>query len=835
MNNADQNLWLSFAIAVLIIVASYIFYGVNMAAWCNSPDFGWITMEESGPNVVAEVFLRGEQAGMRNGDIITAINDQKYTTFDELYLKVRNTAIGAKNVYTIDRNSEPITLSITNDRVGLANVLKRCGALFFIGLIYVVIGVLVFLMKPRAVESCIFFLMSSIIGIKLSYAARVDLFQPFWLFDFRLLIDCLLPAPLIHFAFVFPKKRSVLIRHRFLWIVPYLLSFILFGFYQLLTNHVWDRVPLLNLLTLLYILLGILVFLFLTLWNIFKPSSVIVRLQAQVIFIGILIAFLVPVIDGFLRAYGNISFFPDPTINFAIFLSIFPISIGYTIVKHDLFAIDVIVRRTYGYLLSTSLLVVAYSLIVSLTNIIFQSSKVSQSPVFSIIFALGAFFFLKPLHERIQKIVDHLFYRQKYDYRKTIKRISETMIRMLDPDQIHHTLVGSVVREMALENGLLLLPNSAGENGMFTVQAVDGDIASAVPKKNLSKEDNLPKILGKKKNALLKHQVEMNPVYQDRKENLIHSFESFESELMLPLFYQDDMRGIISLGRKKSGKMFTPEDLDLLKTITNQSAVALENARLFQENIEKTRMEEELKIAHDIQASMLPEQPPQSDWLTIAASSFSAREVGGDFFDFVEMENDGNKQIGILVGDVSGKAVSGALVMAAARSIFRVLSDIQTTVCDRVIAGNKRLKRDIKSGMFVALVYVVFLPKEKKMTLVNAGQTEPILCRSGSADPQLIDTAGDRFPLGILDECDYKETTFSLRAGDTIVLYTDGIVEAMNEENEMYGFDRFMEVIGAHHAQEADALLNTLMGDVTSFVGNAEQHDDLTIVIVKIK
>src|SRR5438093_7691859 len=144
---------------------------------------------------------------------------------------------------------------------------------------------------------------------------------------------------------------------------------------------------------------------------------------------------------------------------------------------------------------------------------------------------------------------------------------------------------------------------------------------------------------------------------------------------MLPMTYKDELRGIISLGRKKSGKLFTPEDLDLLKTLTSQSAIALENAHLFKENLQKGRMEEELKIAHDIQMGMLPDRAPQFEGLTIAARTIPAREVGGDFYDFVEVPpgNGSAGRVGIIVGDVSGKGVSAGLLMAGARSPYRVL------------------------------------------------------------------------------------------------------------------------------------------------------------------
>ena len=423
--------------------------------------------------------------------------------------------------------------------------------------------------------------------------------------------------------------------------------------------------------------------------------------------------------------------------------------------------------------------------------------------------------------------------QQNYDYRKTIKAISEKMIRILDAEQIYKTLIGSVVQEMSLENGVLLLPNA--DNSLYQVRIVEGETPEKLHNVVISEEENLFVLLKEKSEVIQRHQIDLDPDYEEYREQLQDTFEAFSSELMLPLTYHDEVRGIISFGPKKSGKIFLQEDIDLLKTITNQSSVALENVKLFEENLEKTRMEEELKIAHDIQVSMLPDQSPHIEGYSIAASSYPAREVGGDFYDFIKIGKDDSKKLGIIVGDVSGKSVSGALVMAASRSIFRVLADSEVSVSDMMLSGTRHLKHDIKKGMFVALVYALLDPLGKTLTIVNAGQTQPIICSMKSEKPLLIDTEGDRFPLGIIEDCDYQETIVSLTAGDTVVLYTDGIVEAMNEAGEMYGFDQFMKKIAQNCDLDADAFLRKLMADVTYFAGDAEQHDDLTIVAVKVE
>jgi sigma-B regulation protein RsbU (phosphoserine phosphatase) len=328
---------------------------------------------------------------------------------------------------------------------------------------------------------------------------------------------------------------------------------------------------------------------------------------------------------------------------------------------------------------------------------------------------------------------------------------------------------------MFLENALLLLANPARQ--AFVVEAAEGVDLGQLGLRQLADDDTLITVIREKKDAVLRYDLDLNPLYEGRREALRETFTALAAELLLPMEYKDQMRGIISLGRKKSGKMFTPEDLDLLKTLVNQSVIALENASLFRENLEKGRMEEELKIAHDLQTSMLPESAPEVKGYTIAARCIPAREVGGDFFDFIEMGGEKGRKLGIVVADVSGKAVSGALVMAATRSIFRVLSTSQPSVDAIMNIRYKRLHQDVSR---------------------------------------------------------YEETRVAVRSGDTVIFYTDGIVEAMNAQGEIYGFDRLMASLEVDRKYSAHDLVEKIIAHVSEFVGGVEQHDDLTVVVLEV-
>jgi sigma-B regulation protein RsbU (phosphoserine phosphatase) len=229
---------------------------------------------------------------------------------------------------------------------------------------------------------------------------------------------------------------------------------------------------------------------------------------------------------------------------------------------------------------------------------------------------------------------------------------------------------------------------------------------------------------------------------------------------------------------------------------------------------------------------MLPAECPQIKGFEIAAFSVSAREVGGDFYDFIEM---GAEKAGFVIGDVTGKSVSGALVMSASRSVFRMLSEDALTVGESMTRANRRLKKDIKSGMFVALLYAVMSAQDRTLTMCSAGQTQPVHLSAKSGKASLIETEGDTFPLGILDDANYEETRIQLETGDKVVFYTDGIVEAMNEKEEMFGFDRLLEMVQTSKSANADSLLQEIIDKVKEFTGSAPQHDDLTIIVVSVE
>lgn len=826
---------LFFCLVLLSIGGISVICTFNALQWVNRPFAGFLLNERMIIGNLGRYHWTGTAEKLRYPDKIVTANGTLVSSMQDLERTIATVPVGQPISYSVERQGKTIEVVIATMRFTWADLLTTFGITFLVGMTYIFIGTLVFILKPDSTISWTFFGLCSLLGVYT--IVSFDTQSTHWGF-LRLYIAVLtfFPATFIQLSLIFPERKSLVRKHPVLQAVPYLFSTALVIPFQLLyPDPAFMRI---YQLILGYLVLSALVFIAATLPLCFGTAAIIAKQRARVILLGASVAFPLPLLAQYLSLFGTDRSQTLPIqINFAALpVVIFPAAIAYAMMKHNLFDIDTIVRRTCGYILSTGALAGAYVLLVSILDLTARSAAVSRSSWFPLSFALATVFVFEPLRRKIQHGVDRLFYRQHYNYRKTIKDVSEAMTSLLNPDLIRQTLIGSVVNEMVLENGLFLLPDATRTR--YVVQDIQGIPEEELSVSHLTVDESLLRMLQERNEAFLRYDIDLHPRYRPCRRTLRHTFEVLSSEIMLPMRYKDDIIGIVSFGRKKSGKMFTREDLDLLRTLTNHSAMALENARLFREYLEKGKLEEELKIAHTMQVSMLPERAPELPGFQIAARSIPAREVGGDFYDFVEISEEGphsgtSGRVGIFIGDVCGKAVSAALLMAASRSTFRVLAESYSSVEDVMVKGNLRLKKDIKKGTFVALIFAVLDVEHRTLTLANAGQTPPILCSATQEKPVYIDTSGDKFPLGIVANCQYQESHVALHANDVVVFYTDGIVEAINAQGEMYGFERLLAVVEGGKSLSAADLLATILADISHFVGVAEQHDDLTLVVVR--
>lgn len=599
-------------LAALALQAAFL---ANMIRWREAPDRGWISMAQLGPNVIWQTRPLGEEAGLRTGDEILSINGERYETRDEM-LALLDLEIGATNVYEIRRGERVLRVPVTTRPLGVARVALQSGVFWLLGSLFVALGLLVFLMKPYHGPSWAFLALATAAGVTVTYFAPSAPLEPRWLDRVALVLVPFLPSALLGLTAYFPQRHAFIAEHPRRLLPAFALSAGLAAAALALAPKAADLPPGLFLATYGYLLASVAVFLGVNLWSFLRARSPAVRLQSLVIFTGLGIAFLPPVVELFSNLAMRRSFFPYPLLFYLAFLGVFPLSIAYAIVRHDLFEIDVIVRRTYGYLLSTAIVLGLHAVTVSSLNVAVGPSDVLSSPFFAVGFVLAMVFFMQPLQGRIQRVVDRAFYRQQYDYRATIGQVSERMTTLLDPEDVQRTLVGSVVEEMFLENGLLLLVEGEG----LRAGVVTGEEPPVEPGAAVTLAPALARVLLEGREPVFRHEIELAPRYEGERDALRASFDALEAELMMPIVLQGAVRAVLSLGRKKSGRMFTREDVDLLRTLCNQSAIALENARLFDEvaaNLKQIQMLESVKsglakfVPRTVQA-LLEESPDEA-------------------------------------------------------------------------------------------------------------------------------------------------------------------------------------------------------------------------------
>jgi sigma-B regulation protein RsbU (phosphoserine phosphatase) len=303
--------------------------------------------------------------------------------------------------------------------------------------------------------------------------------------------------------------------------------------------------------------------------------------------------------------------------------------------------------------------------------------------------------------------------------------------------------------------------------------------------------------------------------------------EKIRSLLAVPLKLKNKMIGVLCLFNKKEGSDFTPDDQRLLSIIATQSAQTIENARLYEEELKLLALEEDLRIAREIQQSLLPKSDPAIEGMELTGLSLPAKQVGGDYYDFIQIDDN---HLGLAIADVSGKGTPAALLMANLQACLRGQAVINRSVKDTVANANFMLSRFMDTGKFITLFYGILDIKDKTFTYTNAGHDFPILLHPGG-DLRTLEKGG--LILGISDRSAYEEEVVQLKRGDLLLLYTDGITEATNEKDEMYEKERLLHLLKNNLRLSVQNLSRKIVDSVIDFQGTYPQEDDITLVLLK--
>jgi sigma-B regulation protein RsbU (phosphoserine phosphatase) len=305
------------------------------------------------------------------------------------------------------------------------------------------------------------------------------------------------------------------------------------------------------------------------------------------------------------------------------------------------------------------------------------------------------------------------------------------------------------------------------------------------------------------------------------------------AELLLPLSGRERLMGLMTLGPKQSQQPFTPTDLRMLQSLAIQTGLALEITELVQslakEATQRERINREIEIAREVQQRLFPQKLPDVPGLEFAGMCRAALGVGGDYYDLFQFENG---KLGVAIGDVSGKGIAAALLMAGLRASLRAMTmDGSGDLAKTMQRINRLVYESSAVNRYATFFFAILDPVSREMQYVNAGHNPPMLVRGDSKEVVRLEAGGT--VVGLLPEVTYQSASATMRSGDLLICFTDGISEAMDLGEEEWGEESMLAAVKKTPNATAEQVLRQVFEAADEFTGEAPQHDDMTLVIVR--
>jgi serine phosphatase RsbU (regulator of sigma subunit) len=491
-----------------------------------------------------------------------------------------------------------------------------------------------------------------------------------------------------------------------------------------------------------------------------------------------------------------------------------PGSIAWAIVRYQFLDLGLIARRSLVYTITTAIVVGGYLLIVMQLGSAARNLLGRDSEILNILIIIIMLLFFQPIYGQVDDFVKRIFIRSRGDYSRLVETFSREILTIFQLDKLAAVVADTLKREMFVENVNVCL---AGDGDRFHLTA------GRSPQEPVELERSIHEYLLKKRSPVFVEELSA-----DIDESCLGGkISTLGTKVVVPLVRQDRVAGVVLLSAKVAGFRYSSEDMTFLNILANQIVVAMEVAELYQDALEKQRMEEELAVARQIQIGLLPRTLPILSNFEFAAFTEPSRQVGGDFYDFIAIDE---KHLGMVVADASGKGVAAALLIARMQAVMQSEVKFGKRVDEMMASVNSFISESTSQDRFATCVFLEFDNKARKLRYCNAGHNYPVLIRE-NGDVEFLSTGG--LLLGAFGDASYEIGSTVMNPGDILAVYTDGVTEAMDSSSNEYGESRLVDELKRVREFPAEIVCSRIIKDVKQYAAGIGDMDDMTLVVVR--
>jgi phosphoserine phosphatase RsbU/P len=792
------------------------------------------------------------EAGLHEGDIVTSINGRPLTGTAILGEESKRTATGsALCVTTRHRNSKGVvveeTLSVRRPPHPPSPDLANTIMVTLLPYLPVVLGFWVAFARP---QDPLAWLVLALMLVDASFYNPGPEYWPRWLRDFgvafRYSNSLLAPIWLLLFGIYFPEsfpagnRWESLIRRKWIIIGPY--GLFAFASIVLAVSDLenWNAFRLLRdlpvwigtagvMLGYLAIALGLV-----SLATKYRGAiSLDSKRRLRLLFAGgvvsvapFFLTLLAQIIGkfSFEERYQNVAW-----ITYFLFF-LFPFVLAYVILVHRALDVRIVLRQGLQYALAKNgvrfiQLLLTIAIFSAAVILVAGNSSNRLRELAVILVGLVLIWAIGQGSDQLRRWVDKRFFRESYSAELVLSELSDQVRTMVEPKSLLQTVVDRISGTLHIQKAAALLVSG----NPLPLAYFHG--YSTLPELNFSPQSATMRELEKKKGPIRVDldEIESSIGRQERRE-----LAQLGAELLLPLSGREKLLGFLSLGAKRSEEPFTSNDLRLLKSVAVQTGLALENAQLMaaitEEVALRERLNREVEIAREVQERLFPQHLPLIEGLDYSGACRPALGVGGDYYDFLALPGGG---LGVAIGDVSGKGISAALLMASLEASLRAeAARAPEHLPDLVSDVNRLVYKASSSNRYATFFYGQYAPTRREFTYVNAGHNPPLLFRRRGRDFDVTRLTTGGSVVGLFEDVHYQQEIVTLEPGDMLVAFTDGITEAMDPAQEEWGEENLIDTVKACAELKSTEILACIMQAADAFTSSAKQHDDMTLIVI---